>query len=121
MSKHSFTSYLDAMLVIIADQQNDQTTPVNLISLHLIKFIKCPATWAQLAGPEMERRGWGRMHHSFYPEGFLINGAGLAHAHDVRTKLNTSPLMRFFSGFTRSDWIAIGAFAVSVIALIKGN
>lgn len=120
MKVNDFDSYLDLMIVRIADEQTSpQIELADVLSLHGRHFKECPPTWAQLANREMQDRGWGREHVGTMRGGFIINGAGIARAHKVRAELKKGKVGRFLSGFTRSDWIAIAAFTVSVIAVVR--
>ncbi len=50
---------------------------------------------------------------------FTLNAEGRRHARSLEEKLRPKTLIDKLNSFSRSDWIAIGAFLVSLIALFK--
>ena len=114
-----FNEYLERMLIEIAATQKHKVMPVELHEIHREKFAGSPETWLELAIHEMELRGWGKDGRKVGRSDFFIEGAGLAEAEAFREKYRPKTLLERVLSMPRSDWIAIGAFIVSIIALLK--
>ena len=121
MNVAGFDEYLERLLVELASRQSTQVKEHTLREVHEARFSDCPPTWLEMAPRSMAERGWGIDGATQGRQGnFWIEGKGLAQAQHLREKYRTKGLKDFFAAFTRSDWISIGAFIVSLFALAKG-
>ena len=119
MKVKGFNEYLERMLIEIAATQKHKIMPAELREIHHEKFAGSPESWLELAIHEMELRGWGKDGRKVGRSDFFIEGAGLAEVEGFREKYRPKTLFEGLLSMPRSDWIAIGAFVVSVVALLK--
>ena len=117
-----YIAFRDSVIVALAD---DQEPPglgdldlKDLCARHQIGFHD---TWLMTVGADMEQLGWGTDTSTLKQRRFLINGAGLARATEVRRARKPVRLRDRIRNVPRSDWIALSALIVSAIALFKGN
>ncbi len=72
----------------------------------------------------LEAKGFGNVRPPSDDPGereFVINESGLARAYEVMELRRPKSIREKLLTVSRSDWIAIAAFVVSVIALFKSN
>jgi hypothetical protein len=117
--EQDYITFRDALLIAIADEQE----PPGLGAVILQDVVNRndvahQPTWLQTVGADYERLGYGKIIFDGHDR-FLINGAGLEAATLVRRQLAPKSLGKRISEVPRSDWIAIGAFIVSLVALLK--
>ena len=116
----SYPSFRDSVIVAIADEQDPPGLgQVNLHDLCNRHALACTPTWIEVVGGDMDKLGWGRDVSTLKERKFLINGAGLARAAEVREARKPESVSSKIKRIPRSDWIAIGALVVSLIAVFK--
>ncbi|MFW2852601.1 hypothetical protein ACM61V_11830 [Sphingomonas sp. TX0543] len=122
MTTHNYSRYVDDVLLAVADKQiGPNLLPVNVDELHHELFSDRPTEWVQAIIGDLEGRGYGKDRDIQNSRVFLINGKGLARVAEIREERRPRNILDYLRGFSRSDWIALAAFVVSVIALIKGK
>jgi hypothetical protein len=116
-----FAKYIDDMVLALADgQSGTNLVAIDLNVIHHRDFPDTPPTWLQLAAPELTRLGYGDLAwDAGNSRAFLINGAGVIRAAQIREDRRSKSIWEKIKSVPRSDWIAIGAFIVSLIALLK--
>lgn len=115
-----FPRYVEDMIIAIADRQTGPNVlPLNLDEIHTEIFADCPNPYVQMIIPELERLGLGKNEQTTNARVFRINGAGISRAAQIRQERRPRTFKDWLQGFSRSDWIAFGALAISAIALLK--
>ena len=120
MIEVTYIRHIDDVLLAVADRQTGPNLlPVNMDELNHEMFADRPPTWVQTIIAELERRGYGKDFGTMNSRVFMVNGAGLARAAEIRGERSPRNFTAMLKSVTRSDWIAFGAFVVSVIAMFK--
>jgi hypothetical protein len=115
-----YKRYVEDVLVAVADRQTGPNlTPINLDDLHHELFSDRPPTWLQTIIGELVRNDYGKDWQTMNARAFMVNGAGLARAQEIREERRPKTPVDYIKGFSRSDWIAFGALLISAIALLK--
>jgi hypothetical protein len=117
-----YITFRDSVIVALADDQE----PPGLGYLDIEDLCKrhgifAHETWISTVGHDMQSLGWGKADSDLEEHRFLINGGGLARAAEVRQTRKPVSFFDRVRSVPRSDWIAILAFVVSVIALFKDS
>ena len=117
---HDYLTFRENLLVAMADEQEPPSWgELDLFELCERKRIRAQETWLHLVGRDLEELGYGRDRSTMKNRRFLINGAGIAAATEIRRARRPKSIRERVAEFTRSDWIALGAFVVSLVALFK--
>ena len=106
----------DVVLLLGSAARNGDGNAKNLREFIPKNLPECPPTWIHQIAKDLDSRGLGTAQFSikeilFFPSGACIEAADeIAASRTFRGKLKR---------ISRSDWIAIAAFVVSIIALFK--
>jgi hypothetical protein len=120
VSAQDYRDFREEVLIAIADEQEPPGLgEVDLFDLCRRRQIPFQETWVHLLPRDLEDLGYGSDHSTMSARRFLINGAGLAAAAEAREVRRPKSAWDKVRSVPRSDWIALGAFIVSVIALLK--
>ena len=117
-----YQSYLDELILeVAAAQKGREVVVVDLAEIHARRFATCPDTWLTTAATTLHEQGYGIDWQSTDNTTFRINGRGLLRAQQIRSDRRLRRPLGRLAAIPRSDWIALAAFAVSIIALLKGD
>ncbi|QBM74914.1 hypothetical protein E2E30_03415 [Sphingomonas sp. AAP5] len=118
---HDYITFREALLIAVADEQE----PPGLGAVQLEQVaerhaITYQATWMQMVGPDFERLQYGKMIFDGETR-FLIRGAGVEAATLFRRERAPKTIASRIAAVSRSDWIAVCAAIISLIALLKSK
>jgi hypothetical protein len=117
---NNFNDFIEDLIVEIATvQAGDEIEGFDITDSATAKKFDAPPTWLHTVAGEMQNRGWGRDLGAFDGPSFMIDGGGIIAASLIRANRQPKTLRQRFSEVLRSDWIALGALVVSLIALFK--
>jgi hypothetical protein len=107
-------------LLFAADLQTGETR----IGADLEWFVQhqradIPPTWKETVISDLVAKGYGKDWTTLKTRGFLIGGLGLEQAERIRESRRPKSLLERIRSVPRSDWIALGALLVSLIALFR--
>ena len=122
MSSNTF-ALIDDLVVNAANlQSGTDIIPIRLIQeVRLLRPKLANVTISQLID-ELDARNLGRIEPPSDDPGerlFYIGHPGVAYAEQVIEKRRTKKITEKLEQITRSDWIALSALVVSIIALFK--
>jgi hypothetical protein len=120
--EQDYLSFRDSVIVALADAQE----PPGLGDLEIQDVCSRHSiwtcdTWLMTVGKDMEQLGWGKDTSTMKSRRFLISGAGLARAAEVRKLRQSATFVERCKAVIRKDWIAILALIVSALALLRGQ
>jgi hypothetical protein len=115
VSERDYLIFRDDILVAIADDQE----PPGLVEVDLfevcqrrnIRFIE---SWVHLVGKDLEELGFGKDKSTLKNRRFLLNGAGLAKATEIRRARKPKPVLKRVN---EANWTMWGV-VVAALALI---
>ena len=115
-----YSNFCDDFLLFAADlQTGSQRTAADLHWFMQHKRPDAPPTWAETIVPDLVRQGYGKDWGNLKQRAFMIDGPGLARAEALREQRRPKSVLERLGKVPRSDWIALGAFIVSLVALFK--
>jgi hypothetical protein len=116
-----YLDFRDAVLVHLVNDIEPPGIPrVQLSQIATEHGLAFPPSWILALARDYEQSGWGTVHLLNQVEYFEINGAGIARATELRRAQRRKGPLEYIRSVPRSDWIAAGAFIVSIFALFKG-
>ncbi len=120
--KDSYADFCDQFLVACAENQNsDEIEPIEVEAFCAKHFPKAAPTWVQSVTRTLVEMNLGDDWSTHDGHTFVINGHGILMADKIRHNQRPKSIIDKIRSVPRSDWIALGAFVVSLIALFKGD
>ena len=107
----------DEVILALGDAARDGNKAIQDLDKFLDhKEISCPESWPAKIAHDLSKQGLGNAFFSPKQVSFHPSGACIAAADEIRENRTLTGKLRRVG---RSDWIALAAFVVSIIALFK--